>query len=186
MHYRKAASIYVEKGALVNEGRTRSNLANTLQKLNRLQEARQEILRGIECKSSLDSEPWKSWDILANIETAEGNHAAAKKARDQARQLYGQYRRNGGESHESSAQWCQDTAVAIEQGQVAQERAVFEQAAQNAKIPPEAKILAQVLLAILAGQRQPELADTDGLSYDMAVEVELLLEHLAAKRNCKE
>ncbi|MBF0428973.1 MAG: hypothetical protein HQL94_08630, partial [Magnetococcales bacterium] len=177
-----AASIYVEKGALVDEGQTRSNLANTLQKLNRLQEARQEILRAIECKSGLDSEPWKSWDILANIETAEGKQAAAKEARDQARQLYGQYRRNGGESHASSAKWCQDTAVAIEQGEVAQERAALEQTAQNAKTSPEGKNLAQVLLAILAGQRQPGLADTDGLSYDMAVEVELLLEYLATKK----
>jgi tetratricopeptide (TPR) repeat protein len=59
--YQQAADKYVEIGNAAAEGRQRSNLANTLRKLHRLDEARQEILRAIECDAQFGhaSEPWK-------------------------------------------------------------------------------------------------------------------------------
>jgi len=48
--YRRAAEIYGEIGDLAKEGITQSNLADTLRKLQRLDEARQAIRRAIECK----------------------------------------------------------------------------------------------------------------------------------------
>ncbi len=51
--YRQAADKYVEIGDAANEGRARNNLGNTLRKLRRLDEARQEIRRAIECKAAV-------------------------------------------------------------------------------------------------------------------------------------
>ena len=42
------------------------------------------------------AEPWKSYDILHDIEKASQNPAAAQKAKEQARELYLSYRNDGG------------------------------------------------------------------------------------------
>jgi tetratricopeptide (TPR) repeat protein len=49
--YRQAAEKYVEIRDQANEGRTRNNLGETLRKLRRLDEARQEIRRAIDCNA---------------------------------------------------------------------------------------------------------------------------------------
>jgi hypothetical protein len=57
----------------------------TLRKLRRLDEARQEIRRAIECDEPFGhaAEPWKAWAILAGIETDAGNPAAAASLLEQ-------------------------------------------------------------------------------------------------------
>ena len=98
---RQAADKYIEIGDIANEGRSQYNLATCLRKLNRLDEARQAIRRAIDCDSNFGhaSEPWKSWSILCNIETDEGNTSAASRARNKAFECYLTYRRDGGENH---------------------------------------------------------------------------------------
>jgi len=61
----------VELRDVAGEGRARNNLGNTLRLLRRLDEARQEIRRAIECDAQFGhaAEPWTSWAILAAIET---------------------------------------------------------------------------------------------------------------------
>ncbi len=81
-------------------GRHRSNVAIRLRKLRRLDEARQEIRRAIECAEfGHAAEPWKTWAILAEIETDTGNTAAAAEAKRKAIACYLAYRRDGGENH---------------------------------------------------------------------------------------
>ena len=62
---------------------------HTLRKLRRLDEARQEIRRAIECKAQFGhaAEPWKTWAILADIETDAGNATAAAEAKRQGHRL---------------------------------------------------------------------------------------------------
>ena len=76
-----------------------------LRKLRRLDEARQEIRRAIECKAQFGhaAEPWTSWAILADIETDAGNPAAAAEAKGKAIACYLAYRRDGGENHDAPA-----------------------------------------------------------------------------------
>ncbi|MBF0162851.1 MAG: tetratricopeptide repeat protein [Magnetococcales bacterium] len=180
VHYRQAADRYVRLQDQAGEGLVRNNLAGTLVKLGRLEEARQEIQRAIKCRepSGHAAELWKSYNILAAIETADGQPVAAAQARLQARKLFAQYRRDGGENHNPGAKWCQAVANAIAQGNGPQAQAQLGQVAKDPQQPAWAKTLSAVLLAILSGQRQPALADTPGLDYDDAVEVELLLEKL--------
>jgi tetratricopeptide (TPR) repeat protein len=73
---RQAANIYVKLQDLATEGRVRSNLANTLIKLQRYDEARRELQRAIECKQPYGhaAEPWTTWNILRNLEQATGPH----------------------------------------------------------------------------------------------------------------
>ena len=72
-----------------------------LRKLRRLDEARQEIRRAIECDAQFGhaAEPWKTWAILADIETDAGNATAAAEAKGKAIACYLAYRRDGGENH---------------------------------------------------------------------------------------
>ena len=106
--YRQAADKYVEIGDVAKEGAARSNLGDTLRKLRRLDEARQEIRRAIECKAQFGhaSEPWKTWDILADIETDAGNPTAAAEAKRKAIECYLAYRRDGGENHNADGRIC--------------------------------------------------------------------------------
>ena len=48
-----------------------NNLANTLRKLRRYDEARQAIQQAITCNAEFGhaAEPWTAWHILADIET---------------------------------------------------------------------------------------------------------------------
>ncbi|MGH7346853.1 MAG: tetratricopeptide repeat protein [Candidatus Rokuibacteriota bacterium] len=81
--YRQAADKYVEIGDLANEGRTSGNLGDTLRKLCRFDEARQESRRAIECDEQFGHAalPWRSWQVLADIETDAGNPAATEAKR---------------------------------------------------------------------------------------------------------
>ena len=66
----------------------------------RYDDARQEILRAIECMEPFGhtASPWAAWNILSTIEQAQGNATAAQNARDQAVALYMAFRRSVGEN----------------------------------------------------------------------------------------
>ncbi|MCU0889956.1 MAG: tetratricopeptide repeat protein, partial [Rubritepida sp.] len=84
--FSQAADKYAEIRDAGREGIARSNLGDTLRKLRRLDEARQEIRRAIECNAQVGHsvEPWKTWSILADIETDAGDPAAAAEAKGKA------------------------------------------------------------------------------------------------------
>ncbi|MDQ1355124.1 MAG: hypothetical protein QG657_5434, partial [Acidobacteriota bacterium] len=99
--FRQAANKYLEIKDMAQEGRARNNMAATLIKLKRYEEARTEILRAIECKEPYGHAvtPWTTYDILCDLERAEGNSQAAQAAREKAIQLFLAYRRDGGENY---------------------------------------------------------------------------------------
>ena len=72
--------------------------------LGRFEEARQEIRRAIECNPPVGhaSQPWKTWAILADIET-DANPTGATKAKRKAIECYLAYRRDDGENHNPEA-----------------------------------------------------------------------------------
>ncbi len=174
--YERAAELYRVLGDLRYEGVTCSNLAGTLIKLRRYPEAREQLLRAIECKSEFGhaASPWTTWAILYKLETAEGNAAAANNARSKAMAAYAAYRRDGGESRSNRYQWIVMVMQAIQAGKerellpdveaaLAEDRPVFE------------KALVRQLFALLRGSRDAALADDPELDYMDAVELQLLL-----------
>jgi tetratricopeptide (TPR) repeat protein len=96
--YRQAAEVYVNSGDQRYEGVVRSNVAIQLIELRRFDEARAEIERAVECKKSFGhvAEPWRTFDILSDLECAVGNPPAAAAARQKALDSYLAYRRDGG------------------------------------------------------------------------------------------
>jgi len=169
---RQAADIYAELKNLKNEGSARNNLANTLIKLHRYDEARRELQQVIECDKPFGhaAEPWTAWDNLYDLEQATKHPQAAAKARQKAIDSFMAYRRDGGENHNPVGKLCAFMAQAMRDGKTEEmQEALIERA--NWKIVPK-------LQAILNGDRNPTLADDPDLSYSMVVELRLLLESL--------
>jgi len=178
----QVADICVKLNNPYREGMTRVGLASTHIKLQRFDEARRELYRAVECQKPYGhaGEPWKTWGMLCNLEKASGNPQAAAQARQQAIESYLAYRRAGGQSMTTGAQLCALAAQAIEQGDTTE---VEQQLAQfsRADVPSWAEAMIPKLQAILRGDRNSALAADPNLDYDDAVELQLLLEKLAAK-----
>lgn len=177
--YRQAAHKYVENRDAANEGAVRNNLADTLRKLRRLDEARQEILRAIECKAQFGhaSSPWTSWNILADIEFDSGNPAAAAMARGKAVACYLAYRRDGGENHSGPGR----LALAVTQTLLSGDPALAASRLQQQLPRFEAAGFGgfiRALQAIVSGSRDRRLAEAPDLDYTMAAEILMLIETL--------
>jgi tetratricopeptide (TPR) repeat protein len=176
---RQAADKYVEIRDAAKEGSARSNLAETLRRLRHLDDARQEILRAIECKSLFGhaSEPWKTWNILAKIEMDAGNPDAAAEAKGKAIDCYLAYRRDGGENHAGPGRICLAVAKHLLAGDPAAAASILKELAAD---PDAARLVPfiRALQAVVAGSRDRTLADAQDLDYTMAAEILLLIETL--------
>ncbi len=176
--FRQAADKYAEIRFTSNEGVTRSNLGIALRKLRHLGEARQEIRRAIECDVQFGhaSEPWKTWAVLADIETDAGNPVAAEGAKGKAIACYLAYRRDGGENHDAPGRLFLAVTEALKAGNgvdAEQLIADYREEWKNDENPE-----ADALQAIVAGSRDRTGADAPELSYAMAAEILFLLETL--------
>jgi tetratricopeptide (TPR) repeat protein len=180
--YRRAAEIYGEIGDTAKEGGTQNNLADTFRKLQRFEEARQAIRRAIECRSPFShaAQPWTSWNILADIETAAGNSAAAADARHQALGTFLAYRRDGGENQSGSGRLALAIHQALASGNPAEAASLLQQLAADPDFSNQLPFLT-ALQAITAGSRDRCLAEDPALDYDEAAEVLLLIEALVAE-----
>ena len=177
--YRQAANKFVEIGDAVKEGFARSNLAMTLSKLRRPDEARQEILRATELALQFGhaSAPWKTWGILADIETDAGNIAAAAEANRRAVACYLAYRRDGGENHDADGR----ISLALIQYLLAGDKVAATTLLHQVSDHSDAGWLLpfiRALQAIVAGSRARTLADDPDLHYSMAAEILFLIETL--------
>ncbi len=176
--YRQAADIHVKMQDLrYEEGLDRSNLARTLIKLGRYDEARHELLSAIECNKPFGhaAEPWTTWAILHDLEQATGNPEAAAEARRQAIESHLAYRRAGGASQSNCTDFFVQVLRAIQQGTTAEAAAELAKLPE-AEIPKWATALLAKMKAILRGDRSPTLGDDPDLHYMDAVELRLLLE----------
>jgi len=177
--FRQAADSYVEIGDAAKEGLLRSNLAETLRTLRRFDEARLEIRRAIECKELFGhaAEPWKTWSILAQIETAAGDLSAATEARSKAISAYLAYRRDGGENHAGPGRLALTVTQSLLVGNTAEPTALLEQLATDGGAAWLLPFI-QALQAFVAGSRDPALAQDSELSPTMAAEILFLIETL--------
>jgi tetratricopeptide (TPR) repeat protein len=177
--FRQAVDKSIESRDVAKEGTRRSNLAIRLLKLRRLDEARQEIRRAIECGAQFGhaSQPWASWSILANIETDADNPAAAAEAKRKAIACYLAYRRDGGENHNPDGRISLAVAQALLADDSAQAASLLQPLAAN---PKAAWLLPfiRALQAIVSGSRDRTLADAPELDYTMAAEILFLIETL--------
>lgn len=178
--YQQAAEIYAQLGDNRYEGVTRSNSADSLLPLHRYDEARVELQRAIVCKQDggHPAEPWKTWNILSELEQAVDNPAAAHAAKQQAIYSYLAYRRDGHDNMSGSPvpQFCSGTLRAIQENNpAAAEQELLNLPNQGYFNPVIAK-----LIAVLRGERNPSLADDPELDFISAAELLLMLDALSA------
>ncbi|MGB8657684.1 MAG: tetratricopeptide repeat protein [Candidatus Zixiibacteriota bacterium] len=178
--HKKAADIRFTIKDQATEGRSRNNLSVILIKLKRYDEAREEILRAIECDKPYGhaAEPWKTWRILCYLEQAVGNQEAADRAREQAIQSYLAYRQDGGENYNPGGRLCAQFWQAIQENKTEEMAHLLSQLATDPQIHPSSRALISKLQAILAGSRDPILADDPELRYTDVAEILFLLEKL--------
>lgn len=177
---RQAAAIHGEIGDLATEGVSRSNLALTLIALGRYDEARQELERAIVCKEPYGhaSQPWTTFSVLYRLERAIGDESAAQAAQQRAFAAYLAYRRAGGENHATGGRLALAVGQAMAAGQVEHVSAQLETLRSHPDLPASFQPMISALSAILAGSRDPALAEDPALRYSDAVEITLLLESL--------
>jgi len=113
-----------------------------------------------------------SWQLLCNLEQAQGNATAAKDARDQAVALYKAFRRSSGGKYEYGARLCAMVGDAIQRGARAAVEAAFGQ------FGGDFQPLIDALRQILDGVRDVQVVE--GLPYNIEVDVRLLLAQLGA------
>jgi len=185
--YRQAADMNKEIIDSAKESICRSNLATTLRKLGRISEARVECHRAIVLEDEKlyghATQPWKTWDVLCNIETADGQTQTAAAARQKALELFLAYRRDGGENHHDTARLCTAVAEMLAASQTGESARVLRELRNHPELPAQATPLLNALDAIVAGQRDLALVDNPALSYDQAAEIILLLERLPPSEN---
>jgi tetratricopeptide (TPR) repeat protein len=180
--YRQALDKTMASGDTAAEGRRRNNLADVLRQLGQFPAAREEIRQSIACKTALGlaAEPWKSWHILAKIESATGQPAAARQARQQALDYYLAYRRAGGENHSDHGRLCAAIHAMLLAGELGEVQALLQQLATDPEIADNRawQALLAALQAIAQGSRAASLAQDEALDYEAAAEITLLLETL--------
>jgi tetratricopeptide (TPR) repeat protein len=179
--YRRAGCIYNSTGDNLKEGIAWSNLSHTLHKCQRLEEAREAIYRAIQCKKAFGhaAKPWKTWSILADIETDANNPAAATEARQKARAAYLAYRRDGGENDFPNGRLVQAIHQAITTGNPAEAALLIPQLSLDPRASSTLSFLT-ALQSITGGSYDSSLAEDQGLHYSEAAEVMLLIEILEA------
>jgi tetratricopeptide (TPR) repeat protein len=180
---RQAVDKYVEIGDVASEGRNRSNLAIRLRKLRRLDEARHEIHRAIECKAQFGhaAEPWRSWAVLADIETGAGNPTAAAEAKRKAIGYYLAYRRDGGENHDAEGRISLAVTDSLIAGDPAAAATLLQQQAPRFEAAGFGGFI-RALQAIVAGSRDRTLAEAPDMSATMSAEILFLIETLEKPR----
>jgi tetratricopeptide (TPR) repeat protein len=178
--YHQAVNKSVEQGDISREGLRRYNLAETLRKLKRFNEAQQEIYRAVECDAQFGhaSEPWKTWVLLAAIETDIGNSATGAEAKHKAITAYLAYRREGGENHDREGRLSLDVTKSLLAGDAATAASFLRQLATDPNLPNHARTFVRALQAIVNGSRDRNLANDPDLDYGMAAEILLLIETL--------
>ena len=176
----QAADLYASLDDLAHEGVARSNAALYLIALRRYDAARREVQRALACKEPFGhaAEPWKTFHVLHDLERAVGHSAAAATARQRALDAYLAYRRAGGVSQSRLAPRYALVAQALTAHASAAVAAELAALAQRPDLPAGLPPILSALQAILAGARDPALADDPALDYRDAAELRLLLEQL--------
>ena len=180
--YRQGADIAVKLSDLRHEGLIRNNIADALWRLQRYDEAREEIQRAIECKQDLGHADtvWKAFNILHRIETATGNPAASRAAWQQARDFYLAYRQQGGYAQQGGGKLVDNVLEMLAHQQMDEVQSLFAELTNYPEASDSLKQLIQAMMAILNGSRDPALADDPALDFDDAAEVLHFMEQLGS------
>lgn len=185
--YRKAIALYEILGDTAKVSSVQYNLGVTLHHLGRLDEAREALKASLAIKMQFGhtAEPWNAWWSLSDVERDASRSDAAAIARAQAMTTYRAYRTIGGEATENWPPIIVSVGkLLLAHGQGTAVTALQKLHSNDAQDDPPSWIaMLRALDAIVAGNRDPALADDSALTPIVAVELQLLLESLIAAGN---
>ncbi len=182
--FRQAADKFADlSNCELDESASRSNLAEALHKLGRLEQARQEILRAIDIEQKLgDSvKSWRTWDTLAAIEMTDRNPIAAMEAKRKAIECYLAYRRGGGENYYIDGRISLAVTEYLLAGNVAAARLYLQRFAADPEYF-DLHTFIEALQAIISGKLDRSFADAPDVHPTMAAEILFLIETLEKRR----
>lgn len=116
--FRRAGDTFAALGDHRHHASTLNNLAATLTQLSRHDEARTAITESIRLNTPFGhaAQPWTSYAILADVETATVHPEAAATARAEATRLYRAYRDDRGSPTTATGQLCEALHRALSGG----------------------------------------------------------------------
>ncbi|HRI70332.1 MAG TPA: tetratricopeptide repeat protein [Polyangium sp.] len=180
--YRKAIALYEELGDGASAAMFRSNLGVVLYDLGQLGEARELLKAALAVKLQLGpaAEPWKTWQPLAKVEHDAKRPDEAAHARAQAISTYRAYRLAGGDTIDGQTSLVVAMGALLTQKDPDAAGALLQKlhAVARNQAPEESLALVRALDAIVAGERDPKLAEDPELDPMVVVELQLLLEKL--------
>lgn len=124
------------------------------------------------------TEPRKTWNILADIETDAGNPTAAAEANRKAIACYLADRRDGGENYDAAGRISLAVTQSLLAGDVPSAVSLLQQLVAHPNASGSLGTFLRALQAIVAGSRDRSLADALELDYTMAAEILFLIETL--------
>ena len=180
-YYRQALQTAKESGDQYRQVASGNRLADALRQEGNLDEA----LKVLEQAGNLgqqfghDAEPWKTWDILSNLEAASDNAEGAKAARQRAIEAYTAFRVDGGQNNEGDGQLC---AMVLQGIQTEQTDRIGEMLAKlgsnEAWQSGENQALLMTLKDFLGGKRDIPLIENAQLHYRHVAELMILQDRL--------
>jgi len=180
-YYRQALKAAEDSDDQYRQVASGNRLADALRQSGNIDEA----LKVLEQAGNLgqqfghDAEPWKTWDILSNLESASSNIKGAVAARQRAIEAYTAFRVDGGQNNEGDGQLCAMVLQGIQTEQTSRVSEMLTKLSSNdAWQSVENKALLAVLNELLEGKRDISLIENTALHYRHVAELMLLQDRL--------
>ena len=181
MYYQQALDIAAEVDDEYRQVVAGNRLADALRQQGKLKEALAELEKAVVLGRQFghSAEPWKTWDILSDIEKGNNNPKGVLSARLKAIEAYISYRVEGGENEEADAKLCEMVVQAIRTNRVDDAKSLLTKLADNPQWQTEHnKALLSVLNQFLDGARGLPLLENIDLHYRHVAELVLIQDQL--------
>lgn len=179
--YRQALKVAEESDDQYRQVVSGNRLADALRLSGNIDEALNvlEQAGNLGQKFGHDAEPWKTWNILSNLESAGNNAKGAMAARQRAIEAYTAFRIEGGQNNEGDGQLCAMVLQGIQAEQTSRVGEMLIKLASNeAWQSTENKALLIALNQFLQGKREIPLIENTDLHYRHVAELMLLQDRL--------
>ena len=184
MYYQQALDIAVDIKDDYRQVVAGNRLADGLRQQGNLKQALVELEKAVVLGRQFghSAEPWKTWDILSDIEKGNNNPKGVLSARLKAIEAYISYRVEGGENEDADAKLCEMVVQAIRTNREGDAQSLLGKLADNPQWQTDYnKALLGVLGQFLEGARGLPLLENVDLHYRHVAELMLIQDQLPNK-----
>jgi tetratricopeptide (TPR) repeat protein len=181
MHYQQALDMAAEINDDYRQVVAGNRLADGLRQAGKLKEALAELEKAVVLGRQFghSAEPWKTWDILSDIEKGNNNPKGILSARLKSIEAYISYRVEGGENEEADAKLCEMVVQAVRTNRIDDAKELMSKLSANPQWQTDYnKALLGVLGQFLDGARGLPLLENMDLHYRHVAELMLIQDQL--------